>query len=89
MYNSSEKVVRLINFLTSQWFMWVAIVVIVLGIISIVVRSASEQSVEWGVIWHVTKKIFGYFLAMIFLPFVIIFGRTKAKERSKHKEGAS
>jgi hypothetical protein len=62
--------------------MWVVIVIVACSIITIFTESFSDYG-DWDLVWHGIKKIIFFLLAMMFLPLVMIFGRTKERKSVK------
>jgi phosphotransferase system glucose/maltose/N-acetylglucosamine-specific IIC component len=74
------------DFLTSNWFMWVVIVFLFLGYISWQIEALSESGLEWDDVWQLLKKVAGFIFTMIFMPLLIIFGLFNEKKAEKKKD---
>jgi hypothetical protein len=77
------------DFLTSEWFTWVCIVIVTFSIISIFYESFTEgHDVDWNVLWHYTKKVIGFILTMVFLPAVIVYGIIHESKAEKKRDSS-
>lgn len=65
------------DFLQSTWFAIVVFVFVMSGILYNFTESASDAGLD---LWDVVKKFLLFVGAMLFLPLVIIFGRTKTRK---------
>jgi uncharacterized membrane protein YedE/YeeE len=75
------------EFLGSEWFMWVVLFIIASSIFTIFYESFTDgQDLEWDVIRHYAKKVIGFILAMIFLPVVIVYGLLRESKVEKKKD---
>lgn len=69
------------DFFQSDWFMWV-VMVIVFGSILGAFKSSSEDF-DFPYYWKVAKPFVIGIFGLIFLPLLIIFGRTKERKTDK------
>lgn len=63
------------EFLTSDWFMYVVMGVVGLSIICGFVAAAENAGFEPGEVWYLFKKVILFCLSIILIPFVILFKR--------------
>lgn len=76
-------------FFQSDWFIWIVVIVVFGGIAYNFIKSAEESGLAFDGIWEFLKKVIMFVLTMVFLPFFIIFGRTKVKSEDKSKKESS
>jgi cytochrome b561 len=74
------------EFLTSEWFMWVVIVILIGSFISIIFDSFGTSDLGKYSVWYSIKKIIGFFAAMLFIPIIILIGDTKTTKTEKPKD---
>lgn len=82
------------EFLTSDWFMWVIVIVFIGSFLSIfeeffddflnIFEEFFDSSFfSWSGIGYIIKKVFIFIISMIFLPFIIIFTPITEKKEQK------
>ena len=59
--------------------MWVVMVIVMFGILYNFGKSADDAGID---VWNIIKHVLIFILAMLFLPLLIIFGRTKSKKNA-------